>query len=68
VYVADIIFGLFSRGVRFEARVNEDPWFKIKVLFKSLWEGRQVLQSSDLVVVGKNCSIDPTAVIHGRPP
>jgi len=65
VYVADIIFGLFSRGVRFEARVNEDPWFKIKILFKSLWEGRQVLQSSGLVSIGRNCNIDPTAVIHG---
>jgi carbonic anhydrase/acetyltransferase-like protein (isoleucine patch superfamily) len=34
-------------------------------LGKALYEGRQVLECSELVRVGKNCVIDPRAVIHG---
>ncbi|NPA07254.1 MAG: multidrug transporter [Chloroflexi bacterium] len=65
VYVADIIFGLFTRGARFEDRVNRDPFYKFKILLKAMFEGKQVLQSSELVKIGRNCSIDPTAIILG---
>ena len=65
IFVADVIFGLFSRGARFEKRLNEDLAFKLKVIGKALYEGRQVLKSSELVKVGKNCIIDPSAIIHG---
>ncbi|MCK7519780.1 MAG: hypothetical protein MZV64_19660 [Ignavibacteriales bacterium] len=30
-----------------------------------MYEGRQVLECSKLVKIGKNCVIDPSAVIHG---
>ena len=30
-----------------------------------MYEGKQILECSQLVKIGKNCSIDPTAVIHG---
>jgi carbonic anhydrase/acetyltransferase-like protein (isoleucine patch superfamily) len=65
IFIADVVFGLFGRGARFEKRLNEDLGFKLRVLFGSLYEGRQVLECSELVQVGKNCVIDPRAVIHG---
>ncbi len=65
IFIADIVFGLFSRGARFEKRLNEDLGFKLGVLGKAIYEGRQVLECSDLVQVGKNCTIDPHAIIHG---
>ncbi len=65
VFIADMVFGQFSRGARFEKRLNEDVGFKMKILSKAIYEGRQVLESSELVQVGKGCVIDPSAVIHG---
>lgn len=65
IFIADVVFGLFARGARFEHQLNTDLRFKIKVLSKSLYEGRQILQNSQLVKVGKNCLIDPDAIIHG---
>ncbi|PKO05943.1 MAG: multidrug transporter [Chloroflexi bacterium HGW-Chloroflexi-3] len=65
VFIADAIFGLFARGARFELRLKNDPKFMLGVLFTSMYEGKQLLTCSKLVTVGKNCSIDPSAVIHG---
>jgi carbonic anhydrase/acetyltransferase-like protein (isoleucine patch superfamily) len=65
IFIADIVFGLFSRGVRFEDRLEHDPLYKLSILSKALYEGRQVLECSELVKVGRNCVIDPHAVIHG---
>jgi len=60
-----MVFGLFGRGARFENRLNEDVVFKLGIIAASLYEGHQVLESSKLVTLGRNVSIDPTAVIHG---
>jgi carbonic anhydrase/acetyltransferase-like protein (isoleucine patch superfamily) len=65
IFIADVVFGLFSRGARFEKRLNEDIGFKLMILARALYEGRQVLECSKLVTVGRNCSIDPRAIIHG---
>lgn len=65
IFIADVVFGLFSRGARFEKRLGEDLGFKLRILARALYEGRQVLESSELVQVGRNCSIDPRAIIHG---
>ena len=65
IFIADCVFGLFGRGARVEKRLNEDLAFKLKVIGTSLYEGRQVLQCSSLVKIGRNCSIDPDPVIHG---
>jgi carbonic anhydrase/acetyltransferase-like protein (isoleucine patch superfamily) len=65
IFIADVVYGLFSRGARFEKRLGEDLGFKLRVLAKSLYEGRQVLECSELVQVGKGCVIDPRAIIHG---
>ena len=39
--------------------------YKMRIISKALYEGRQLLECSELVSVGKNCIIDPRAVIHG---
>jgi UDP-N-acetylglucosamine diphosphorylase / glucose-1-phosphate thymidylyltransferase / UDP-N-acetylgalactosamine diphosphorylase / glucosamine-1-phosphate N-acetyltransferase / galactosamine-1-phosphate N-acetyltransferase len=65
IFIADVVFGLFKRGNRFELRLNEDLAYKLKVMSTALYEGRQILECSELVQVGKNCVIDPRAVIHG---
>jgi carbonic anhydrase/acetyltransferase-like protein (isoleucine patch superfamily) len=65
IFIADIVFGLFTRGARFETRLNKDPFYKLKVLSKAMFEGKQVLESSELVKIGRNCVIDPHAIIHG---
>jgi carbonic anhydrase/acetyltransferase-like protein (isoleucine patch superfamily) len=65
VFVADIVFGQFGRGARFEKRLAEDLGFKLGILSKAIYEGRQLLECSELVRVGKNCVIDPHAILHG---
>jgi carbonic anhydrase/acetyltransferase-like protein (isoleucine patch superfamily) len=65
IFIADGVFGLFSRAARFEDRLDKDLLFKLKVLGKALYEGKQLLECSELVRIGRNCVIDPTAVIHG---
>ena len=65
VFIADGVFGLFARGARFEDRLKNDLAFKIGLLSTAVIEGRQLLACSKLVQIGKNCVIDPHAVIHG---
>jgi UDP-N-acetylglucosamine diphosphorylase / glucose-1-phosphate thymidylyltransferase / UDP-N-acetylgalactosamine diphosphorylase / glucosamine-1-phosphate N-acetyltransferase / galactosamine-1-phosphate N-acetyltransferase len=65
VFIVDTVFGLFGRGARFEHRLNHDLFFKLGVLSKALYEGKQLLESSAVVKIGKNCVIDPSAVLHG---
>ena len=65
IFIADTVFGLFGRGARFEDKLNKDPLFKLGVLAKALYEGKQLLESSGVVQIGKNCVIDPSATIHG---
>jgi UDP-N-acetylglucosamine diphosphorylase / glucose-1-phosphate thymidylyltransferase / UDP-N-acetylgalactosamine diphosphorylase / glucosamine-1-phosphate N-acetyltransferase / galactosamine-1-phosphate N-acetyltransferase len=65
IFIADVVFGLFGRGARFEKQLNEDLKFKLGILATAVYEGRQLLQCSRLVKVGRNCVIDPHAVIHG---
>ncbi len=65
VFIADAIFGLFARGARFEKRLKSDPKFMLSVLFCAMYEGKQLLSCSKLVTIGRNCTIDPSAVIHG---
>lgn len=65
VFVADGVFGLFARGLRFETRLNNDLAFKLKILATAIYEGKQLLECSALVKIGKNCIIDPSVIIHG---
>ena len=65
IFIADVVFGLFTRGARFEKRLKEDPFYKLRILSKAMYEGKQVLECSELVIIGRNCVIDPHAIIHG---
>lgn len=65
IFIADVVFGLFTRGGRFEERLNKDLAFKLGILAKAMYEGKQVLSCSSVVQIGRNCTIDPSAVIHG---
>lgn len=65
IFIADTVFGLFGRGARFEDRLLRDIPFKLGVLAHALYEGKQLLDCSSVVKIGRNCVIDPSAVIHG---
>jgi len=65
IFIADMVFGLFSRGARFEDRLKKDLAFKLRIVGKAIYEGKQLLECSELVKIGRNCTIDPTVVIHG---
>lgn len=65
IFIADMVYGLFSRGARFEAQLKEDLFFKLRILGRAMYEGVQVLECSELVTIGRNCVIDPHATIHG---
>src|SRR5690606_7724809 len=74
VFLANSPFGVFSWG-RIQEQLVEESWKeKLAVSFATLghklnpfspaWRNH-FLASSRMVKVGKNCSIDPTATIHG---
>lgn len=65
VFITDVVFGLFTRGAQFEARIAKDPFYKLRILASAMFEGKQVLECSEVVRIGENCTIDPRAVIHG---
>jgi len=65
IQIADLVFGLFARAGRFEKRLKEDLFFKLAILATAMYEGKQVLECSKLVQIGHNCTIDPSAIIHG---
>lgn len=65
VFIADILFGVFARGAFFENRIDTDWMLKLRILARSLLEQKHVLSNSEMIKVGKNVSIDSSAVIHG---
>jgi carbonic anhydrase/acetyltransferase-like protein (isoleucine patch superfamily) len=65
IFIADVVFGLFGRAVRTQKRLDDDLLFKLEVLWRSLYEGKQLLTSSKLITVGRNCTIHPGAMIFG---
>jgi carbonic anhydrase/acetyltransferase-like protein (isoleucine patch superfamily) len=65
IFIADVVFGLFTRGARFEDKLNQNPLYKLQILSRAMYEGKQVLECSEVVKIGRNCTIDPTTIIHG---
>ncbi len=65
LFVADVLFGVFARGVDTEDRINRDWQYKLKILLRALVEQKTVLESSALVQIGRNANIDASARIHG---
>jgi carbonic anhydrase/acetyltransferase-like protein (isoleucine patch superfamily) len=64
IFVANTPFGIWSIGGRFEARAAKIST-SLKLLLRGMLERKQVLSTSELVVVGKNVHINPTARIQG---
>lgn len=65
IFVADILLGVFARGATVEDRVNTNWKYKLKIMIRSMLEQKQFLSNSEVVRVGINCNIDPSAVIKG---
>jgi carbonic anhydrase/acetyltransferase-like protein (isoleucine patch superfamily) len=65
LFVIDILFGVFARGQDMQDKANANWRYRLKILARALLEQKQVLDSTELVKVGKNVTIDPSAVIHG---
>lgn len=65
VVLANVVFGVFARGARFEKAAERSVRLQLKLLWRALLEQRQVLSSSAVVRIGRNCSIDPSVIIRG---
>lgn len=62
---ANVDFGIFAIGARFERDAERDVGLNLRLLWRGMVERKQVLTTSRLIKIGKNCSIDPTATIQG---
>lgn len=65
LFIADILLGVFTQGANVEDHVTSSWQYKLKIMARSILEQKRFLSSSELVKVGRNVHIDPTAVIHG---
>jgi len=65
VYFATIIYGNFGRAGRLDAKINHSVFAQLGLLWRAILEQRQILQASGAVKIGKNCNIDPSAIIAG---
>ncbi|MGB3716390.1 MAG: hypothetical protein WA996_18355 [Candidatus Promineifilaceae bacterium] len=65
LFVIDILFGVFTRGKNTEEKVSNEWPYRLKILMKAIVEQNRVLDCSEMVKVGQNVSIDPSAIIHG---
>jgi carbonic anhydrase/acetyltransferase-like protein (isoleucine patch superfamily) len=62
--IANVIFGVLANGARLDRDV-ERMGTQLRLLWRSILERKQLHSSSGVVHVGRNCSIDPTAIIKG---
>ncbi|MCU0474849.1 MAG: multidrug transporter [Anaerolineae bacterium] len=65
VYFASIIFSNFARAARLDLKINESVGARLKMLWHAMVEQKQLLSASGAVKIGKNCDIDPSAIIRG---
>jgi UDP-N-acetylglucosamine diphosphorylase / glucose-1-phosphate thymidylyltransferase / UDP-N-acetylgalactosamine diphosphorylase / glucosamine-1-phosphate N-acetyltransferase / galactosamine-1-phosphate N-acetyltransferase len=65
LFFANVPMGIFSIGHRFEYKQKTSNLFLLKILWRALVEQTQLLSCSELVYVGRNCTINPTAIIQG---
>jgi carbonic anhydrase/acetyltransferase-like protein (isoleucine patch superfamily) len=64
IFLANTPFGIFADGARMETQAKRVST-RLRLLLQGMWERKQVLSTSQVVVVGKNTSINPTAQIQG---
>lgn len=61
---ANVIFGVMANGARLDLD-SERVGKQLRLVWRAMLERRNVHSSSEVVRVGRNCSIDPTAIIKG---
>ncbi len=64
IFVANCLFGVLAEGARMERSLNR-PGVLLRIFWRSLLERKQFLSCSRMVKIGRNCQIDPTAIIQG---
>jgi carbonic anhydrase/acetyltransferase-like protein (isoleucine patch superfamily) len=62
---ANVIFGVYANAARLDRRIEHDVKTNLKILWRAMLERKQVLSSSGVVQIGRNCSIDPSVVLRG---
>jgi len=62
---ANVIFGALANGARMDCDIESSVRTQLRLLWRSMLERKQLHSSSAMVHVGRNCSIDPTAIIKG---
>lgn len=65
VYFATIIYSNFGRAGRLDKKIETSLFAQLKLLWHAIIEQKQILSASGAVKIGKNCAIDPSAVIRG---
>lgn len=65
IYFASIIYGNFARAGRLDTQIEQSVFAQLKMLWTAVMEQKQILSASGAVKIGKNCSIDPSAIITG---
>jgi len=65
VYFASIIYGNFARAGRLDYEIEASVFRNLELLWKAVIEQKQILRSSATVKIGRNCTIDPSAIITG---
>lgn len=65
VYFASIIFGVFTRGSRFEEYIKHHNFAALRLMWRGVLEQKQVLSTSAVVKVGRDTVIHPSAQISG---
>lgn len=62
---ANIIFGVYADAARLDREIEHSLHKNLRVLWRAILERKQVLECSEVVHIGRNCSIDPSVVIRG---
>lgn len=62
---ANVIFGVYAHGARLDREVEYSFKKNLSMLWRALLERKQVLSSSEVVHIGRNCSIDPSVILRG---
>ncbi len=65
LFIADILFGVFSNGVFRQERIDQEWSYKLKLLWRSILEQKQTRSNSEMIEIGKNVVIDPSATVLG---
>ncbi len=62
---ANVIFGVYANAARLDRAIEHDVKANLKILWRAMLERKQVLSSSGVVHIGRDCSIDPSVIIRG---